>query len=129
MLFRYVLTVLIALVNAAHYVTAMILMLVDVLQRLLRKRCIMRSDCYCCCLNVRICSFFLIDCIVCFCMFTAFVANKLHHIIFFELTFHSEQFRLCYVLYVVLIFFIRLMTMIMTMIRLRIYNQFALETF
>ena len=43
MLFRYVLTVLIALVNAAHYVTTMILMLVDVLQWPLRKGCVMCS--------------------------------------------------------------------------------------
>jgi len=41
MLFRYVLTVLIALVNVVHYVMTMILMLVDVLQWPLRKRCVM----------------------------------------------------------------------------------------
>jgi len=37
------LTVLIALLNAAHYVRTVILMLADVLQRPLRKRCIMGS--------------------------------------------------------------------------------------
>jgi len=41
MLFRYVLIVLIALVNVVHYVMTMILMLVDVLQWPLRKRCVM----------------------------------------------------------------------------------------
>jgi len=86
MLFRYVLTVLIALVNVAHYVMTMILMLVDVLQWPLRKKCVMSFVrlllLLFICVGLSTSSFF--DCIVCFCMscslFTAFVANKLHHI-------------------------------------------------
>ena len=87
--------VLIALVNVVHYVMTMILMLVDVLHWPLRKRCVMSFVrlllllLKCVGLSTSFLFYiflfllFFFDCIVCFCMscslFTAFVANKLHH--------------------------------------------------